>query len=162
MLSSHGTYWHDIVLCARDSGQSLGKLSATIYTHIIYILYSLGHCIPACAGRILHGDRNVSILHVRTPFPRRRTYSKSVAAVRTPAGPICVTKNVVAEDGSTAGGGWRVRSENDFPKGAYPLPMLPITFIVHWNVSNGRWQSTTTVVQRSVQFLNWIRKVRQE
>lgn len=38
---------------------------------------------------------------------------------------------------------------------------LPITFIVLWTVSNGRWQSTAAVVQRSAQFLNWIRKVRQ-
>lgn len=109
------------------------------------------------------GDRNVSLLCSYT-FPtmsRRKTSSKSVAAVRTPAGPICVTKNVVAGDRQTVCGSWRVRSENDFQMHLLSPHSLPITFIVLWTVSNGRWQSTAAVVQRSAQFLNWIRKVRQ-
>lgn len=88
---------------------------------------------------VFHGDRNVSLY---TPSPGATTW--------------CTRRANLCDKEHRCRGyrrGWRVWSKNDFQTQS----PLPITFIVLWTISNGRWQ--TRVVQRSTQFLNWIHKV---
>lgn len=119
VLLSYATFWH-ILYYVRGIAAKVLKTVGAIRAHIVYIL---------CTRTVPIHNTNFPLAtvmyhyYVHTPFPRwadERTSSKSEAAVCTPAGPICVTRNVVAGDRHPVCGSWRVRSENDFQKRLLP------------------------------------------
>jgi len=135
-----------------------------VHTYYIYFILTRRHCIPtrgkfATATVMYHyymfvrlsrdeGPRRSQwwpCAHPQGQFVWQRTSLLGTGAQRVEAD-VCDRKTIFQRA----------------PTLTEPPTPLPITFIVLWTVSNGRWQSTAPVVQRSAQFLNWIRKVRQE
>lgn len=168
MLSSHGTYRHDIVLCT-NAGQrpkSWKTVRHHVHTYYIYfirtrplytyvptrgqfatatVMYHYYMFVCLCCDEGPSRSQWWPCAHPQGQFVWQRTSLLGTGA-RWVEADVCDRKTIFQRASTLT----------------LPPPPLPITFIVLWTVSNGRWQSTAAVVQRSAQFLNWIRKVRQE